>query len=111
MTNPRTPVALKELILPTAESTASLDTVIGSVALVSSVPAPTTSQTVSILSFPDPEHPTVVKQFLGVTATGTDVSHGLIYLANSEGIWVLHINPATDEQLEKDYAHYVRYDR
>ena len=64
-----------------------------------------------MLSFADPEHPTVVRQFLGVIAMLKDTSRDLIYLINSDGLWVLRVEPATDVQLEKQYARYVLYNR
>jgi len=66
-------------------------------------------QTVTVLSFADPEHPTVARQFSGVTFMLKDASRGLIYLVNSDGLWVLRVEPATDIQLQKEYEHYVLY--
>jgi hypothetical protein len=109
VTNPMAPTILKGLALPREESTGSLTTIVGSIALVSSSPALPTTQTVTILSFRDPEHPTVVKRFAGVTETVTDAPRNLIYLANNDGIWVLRMMPGTDVQLQKDYEKQVLY--
>jgi hypothetical protein len=38
-----------------------------------------------------------------------DTSRGLIYLVNSDGLWVLRLEPAADIQLQKAYEHYVLY--
>ena len=38
-----------------------------------------------------------------------DSSRGLIYLANTEGLWVLRPVPATDTELEKEYEEYILY--
>jgi hypothetical protein len=64
---------------------------------------------VTILSFADPEHPAVARQFLGVTSMLKDTSRGLIYLVNSDGLWVLRVEPAADIELQKEYEHYVLY--
>ncbi len=79
--------------------------------LIVSPSAPTQQalkQTVTVLSFADPEHPTVGRRFLGVTSMLKDTSRGLIYLVNSDGL-VLRVEPAADIQLQKEYEHYVLY--
>jgi hypothetical protein len=103
-----------ELDAPKQEAGGKLTAVVGTAALLTSAPsAPTeqtTTQTVTVLSFADTEHPSVARQFPGVTSMLKDDSRGLIYLAGSDGLWVLRMEPARDTQLEKEYAHYVIYD-
>lgn len=70
----------------------------------------TAAETVTILSFAEPEHPTVVRRFPRVTAMLKDTARELIYLADSNSLWVLRVEPAADPQLEKEYAQYVLYD-
>jgi hypothetical protein len=113
VTNPAAPVPAGELDVPRPEAGGHLSTVVGTAALIASpsAPKPTTTQTMTVLSFADPEHPTVVRQFSGVTSVLKDTSRGLVYLVNSDGLWVLRLEPATDIQLEKEYEHYVLYDR
>jgi hypothetical protein len=36
-----------------------------------------------------------------------DTSRGLIYLVNSDGLWVLRVESAADIELQKEYGHYV----
>jgi len=36
--------------------------------------------------------------------------HGLIFLANPEGIWILHQRFSEDPEVEKDYARHLLYD-
>jgi hypothetical protein len=69
-----------------------------------------TPQTIRIMDFSDPQHPKVAREFAGVTAISRDDSRSLIFLANAEGIWILHRTFAEDPEVEKAYAHHVLYD-
>jgi hypothetical protein len=111
VTNAAAPAAAGQLDVPAQEANGRVSAVVGNAALIVSTPAPAqpTAQTVSVMSFTDPEHPTVARQFSGVTAMLTDHSRGLIYLVNSEGLWVLRTEPATDTELQKAYLHHVLY--
>ena len=51
------------------------------------------------MDFSDPQHPKVAREFAGVTAITTD--DGLIFLANADGIWILHQTLAEDPEVEK----------
>jgi hypothetical protein len=112
VTNPAAPAVAGELDVPPQEAHGSLRAVVGTAALVAtpgSTPATrTATQTITVLSFVDPEHPTVAHQFSGVTAMLNDSSRGLIYLSNSDGLWVLRVKPGEDIQADKDYAQYLR---
>ena len=48
------------------------------------------TETVKILDLSDPAHPKVLQTFTGVTSILQDPDRGLIYLANSEGLWILN---------------------
>jgi hypothetical protein len=48
------------------------------------------TETVKILDLSDPAHPKVLQTFTSVTSILQDPSRGLIYLANNEGLWILH---------------------
>ncbi|MGA2740541.1 MAG: hypothetical protein ABSG65_24270 [Bryobacteraceae bacterium] len=90
----------------------SLAVVAGTAALVTSVPAApasAASQTIRIMDFSDPRNPRVAREFTGVTALSRDDRRGLIFVANTEGIWILRQHLAQDPQMEKDYANYVLY--
>jgi len=79
-----------QLDVPKQEAGGSLNTIVGIAALIASPAAPTRQpmkQTVTVLSFADPEHPAVARQFSGVTSMLKDTSRGLIYLVNSDGLW------------------------
>lgn len=48
------------------------------------------TETVKILDLSDPAHPKVLHTFTNVTSILQDPSRGLIYLANTEGLWILN---------------------
>ncbi|HEV8048411.1 MAG TPA: hypothetical protein VGP35_11805 [Terriglobales bacterium] len=47
------------------------------------------SETVRVLDLSDPHNPKTLQEFEGVTSVLPDGGHGLIYLTNHEGLWVL----------------------
>jgi hypothetical protein len=47
------------------------------------------TQNVRVLDLSDPRHPTTLEEFNGVTSVLPDGGHGLIYLTNNEGLWIL----------------------
>ncbi len=67
-------------------------------------------QTIKIMDFSDPQQPKIAREFAGVTAVSRDERRGLIFLANADGIWILHQTLAEDPEVEKAYAHHVIYD-
>lgn len=79
---------------------------IGSPALPSAEPAP---QSVRIVSFADPGHPQIPREFTGVTTVGSDSGRGLVFLANPEGIWILSKQPAEDPAVAMAYQDHVTY--
>jgi hypothetical protein len=112
VTNPSAPAAAGQLDVPAQAEGANLETVIGSAALVTSSPEaqkPMAPETVTVLSFSDPDHPRVSRQFAGVTAIYKDEPRGLVYLANADGLWVLRLQPAPNVAAEKAYLNHVLY--
>jgi hypothetical protein len=105
------PAVLAEVAYPSTGSD-SLVVVSGTAALVSNSGAPQAAapQTIRILDFSDPRNPKVAREFNGVTAINRDDRRGLIFLANPEGVWILHQSRAEDPEVEKAYAHHVLYD-
>ena len=105
------PAVLAEVAYPTTGSD-SMVVVSGTAALVTSGGAsqPATQQTIRILDFSDPRNPKVAREFNGVTAINRDDRRSLIFLANSDGLWILHQSRAVDPEVEKAYAHHVLYD-
>lgn len=47
------------------------------------------AQTIRILDLSNPQKPQVLEEFTGVTSVLPDGNHGLIFLTNNEGLWVL----------------------
>jgi hypothetical protein len=96
-----------------ASASGNLAAVAGTAALVTtgpmspaSTPAP---QTIRIMDFSDTHNPRIAREFTGVTAMSRDDRRGLIFIANTDGIWILKQQLAHDPQVEKDYANYVLY--
>jgi hypothetical protein len=112
VTRPDNPSVLAEVAYPATLGPDSLVVVSGTAALVTSggPPQAAQQQTLRILDLSDPRHPKVAREFAGVTAINRDDSRGLIYLANAEGVWILHQTRAADPEVEKAYAHHVIYD-
>ncbi|MGA8490171.1 MAG: hypothetical protein WB711_07095 [Terriglobales bacterium] len=50
------------------------------------------TETVRVLDLSDPHNPKTLQEFNGVTSLLPDGNHGLIYLTNNEGLWVLRYN-------------------
>jgi len=109
VTHPAAPTRAAALDIATQGANGDVSAVVGTAVLVASEERPAAPQTVTILNLAEAEHPTVVRQFLGVTSMLKDDSRGIIYLTNGGGLWVLRLEPATDLELEKEYEHYVRY--
>jgi len=107
------PVVLAEIPSALNGGAGSLFVVAGTAALLSGQVAgdPVTDpQTIRIMDFSDPKRPKVAREFSGVTAMSRDDRRGLIFVANPEGIWILHQSLAEDPEVEKEYARHVVYD-
>jgi hypothetical protein len=113
VTKPTRPSVLGDVAYAPNGGSGSLFAVEGTAALVTdgqATAATSAPQTIRIMDFSDPLHPKVARVFAGVTAVSRDERRGLIFLANAEGIWILHQNLAQDPEVEKAYAHHVIYD-
>jgi hypothetical protein len=114
VTKPTRPSVLADVSYPSNGESGSLFAVTGTAALVtggqaqSAAPAP--PQTIRIMDFSDPLHPKVAREFTGVTAINRDERRGLIFVANAEGLWILHQRFAEDPEVEKAFEHHVIYD-
>ena len=115
VTRPDKPSVVTDLVFPTNGSPDTIIAVAGTSALAIgnqpssvAVPQPTS---VRIMSFANFESPKVLREFSGVTAIGRDDSRGLIFLADSAGIWILEEVPAEDPAVEAAYSDYVTYNR
>lgn len=47
------------------------------------------TETVRVLDLSDPRNPKTLQEFNGVTGLLPDGNHGLIYLTNDQGLWIL----------------------
>jgi hypothetical protein len=63
------------------------------------------SQTFRIISFADPTHPVIQREFDNVTAVAEDPKRSLIFVANPQGVWILHQEFALDPQVEREWEH------
>jgi hypothetical protein len=107
VTDPSRPSVLSTL--KNGSGTASVVTVAGTAALVSENPdgavTKTNGQTFRIMSFADPLHPTAKQEFANVSAVKCDESRGVIFLANPQGLWILHETFAMDPEFEREWEH------
>lgn len=107
------PSMVGQFTYPTNDNPNNLLEIAGTAAIVAS-PITTRSDvvpsTVRIMSFADPAHPKIFHEFTGITAIGGDGSRRLVFLANSDGIWILSKHFAEDPALMKAYAEHLRYD-
>ena len=53
------------------------------------------TETVRVLDLSDPRNPKTIQEFDGVTSLLPDGGHGLIYLTNNEGLWILRYSRAS----------------
>jgi hypothetical protein len=64
--------------------------------------SPRATETVRVLDLSDPSNPKTLETFNKVTSLLPDGHHGLIYLTNNEGLWILRYNrPALFEPAKK----------
>lgn len=102
------PSVLADVSYPN-NGTANLVAVTGNAVLATTADtgagASATPQTFRIMSFADPLHPTVKQEFASVTAMSRDDKRGLIFLANSDGVWILQQRYAMDPEFVKEWEH------
>jgi hypothetical protein len=101
VTNARNPQVIRRVAWPNGASAGQLELVGGRVGIEESAddnagtsPAPLRTKTISILDLSEPSNPKTVETFTGVTSVLTDPSRHLLYLTNSEGLWVVRQNQA-----------------
>ena len=113
VSNTTKPIVVADIPSAPNGGAGSLFAVAGTAALITEqtagVPA-SLPQTIRIMDFSDPRQPRVAREFAGVTAMSRDDRRGLIFLANPEGIWILHQSLAMDPEVEREYARHVLYD-
>ncbi len=101
VTNPGQPNIVRRLAWPNQASSGRLQLVSGGLGLaegpdsgsMAADPMPST-RTVNVLDLNDPANPRAVLSFSGVTSTLNDEAHNLVYITNSEGLWIVRNNQA-----------------
>ena len=93
VTKPGQPDFIKSEAWPNEASTGKLQMVSGQLA---SAEAPDVTvetvfrtETLKVLDLSDPANPRTILTFSGVTSTLTDDAHNLVYITNSDGLWIL----------------------
>jgi len=97
VTKPEQPNLLKRTVEPNKATSGNLQMVSPDVAIAEAPerkPNTLTSsahptETVRVLDLSDPHNPKTLQEFTGVTSLLPDGNHGLIYLTNGQGLWVL----------------------
>jgi hypothetical protein len=110
VTDPESPNLLKRTAESNQATSGNLQIVSPDVAIaVAPDKTPTTltssnrpTETVRVLDLSDPNNPKTLQTFTKVTSILPDGSHGLVFLTNNEGLWVLRYNrPALLEPAKK----------
>jgi hypothetical protein len=113
VTNVNRPEVLGEMANPNGSTSESLVAATGNIALESDSPAgdskAATAQTLRIMDFSDAAHPLIAQEFKGVTAVSRDTGKNLIFLANSDGIWILRQHFGEDPAVDREYNYEVIY--
>jgi hypothetical protein len=98
VTRPDQPNVLRSQAWPNEASAGKLQMVAGRLALAEA-PDSTSTETISrtetlkVLDLSDPANPRTVLTFSGVTSTLADDARNLVYVTNSEGLWILKHQP------------------
>lgn len=100
VSKPETPALLKRTAEANQATSGNLDIVSPDVAIAEApekTPATLTSsnhptETVRVLDLSDPANPKTLETFNKVTGLLPDGGHGLIYLTNDDGLWILRYN-------------------
>ena len=100
VSTPEKPHLLKRTAGPNQATAGNLEMVSPDVAIATAPEKkPTTltssnhpTETVRVLDLSDPRDPKTLQEFSGVTSLLPDGAHGMVYLTNNEGLWILHYN-------------------
>jgi hypothetical protein len=100
VTKPDKPNLLRRTAEPNPATAGNLQMVSPDVAIVAEPEKKSTTltsskhptQTVRIVDLSDPRNPKTLQEFSEVTSYLPDGGHGLIYLTNNEGLWILRYN-------------------
>jgi hypothetical protein len=98
VTKPDRPNIIRSEVWPNEAFAGKLQMVGGRLALAEASDAATTenispTETVKVLDLSDPANPRTILTFSGVTSTIADDERNLVYITNSEGLWILKHQP------------------
>jgi hypothetical protein len=94
VTKPDQPNLVKSEAWPNQASTGKLQMVSGRLALAEASDTATeetisSTETLKVLDLSDPANPRTILTFSGVTSTLADDARSLVYITNSDGLWIL----------------------
>jgi hypothetical protein len=98
VTKPDQPSVIRSEVWPNEASTGRLQMVGGRLALAEAPDAATAetisrTETLKVLDLSDPANPRTILTFSGVTSTLADDARNLVYITNSDGLWILKHAP------------------
>jgi hypothetical protein len=98
VTKPDQPIVVRSESWPNEASTGRLQMVGGRLGLAEAAETAAAetvsrSETLKVLDLSDPANPRTILTFSGVTSTLTDDARNLVYITNSEGLWILKHQP------------------
>jgi hypothetical protein len=98
VTRPGQPNVLRSQAWPNEASAGKLQMVAGRLALAEAPDSPSTetisrTETLKVLDLSDPANPQTILTFSGVTSTLVDDARNLVYVTNSDGLWILKHPP------------------
>jgi hypothetical protein len=98
VTKPNQPNVIKREAWPNEASTGTLQMVGGRLALAEAPEASVAAlvsrtETLNVLDLNDPANPRTILTLSGVTSTLADDARNLIYITNSDGLWILKLQP------------------
>ena len=102
VSKPEKPNLLKRTAQPNQATAGNLEMVTPKIAIAEAPEKNATTltssnhptETVRVLDLSDPRNPKTIQEFDGVTSLLPDGGHGLIYLTNNEGLWILRYSRA-----------------
>jgi len=94
VTKPDQPKLIKSEAWPNQAPTGKLQMVSGRLALAEASDTATletvsSTETLKVLDLSDPANPRTILTFSGVTSTLADAARSLVYITNSDGLWIL----------------------
>ena len=106
------PKLVEQAQLPADLANSALQTRIGDTALFAATDNSSfdrrDSRSITLVNFADASSPKTVKKFENVTAVWMDRARELIYLTNSDGLWVLQVYSAADKRAEEQFDEMLR---